>query len=455
MFERLGSLTSSFPYTVLGALEYERGHVVQARVALERAKRLGEKAGDVHSLVLSLCGLAEVLAQDDPELARRHAEEATARATSLERAIALCVSSWVALCAGEDGRAGELAADAEAEARRTADRPSLARALELRGAACRPADESSLTAAAGLWREVGDPIAERRAELMLASCRGQGERADALREDLSRRGVPAENGFVGLVVGMQRRPAEVAITTLGRFAVLRSGQSIPLAAWQSRKARDLLKLLASRRGRQITRDAAAEALWPNEDPGPLSNRLSVSLSTLRKVLDPERSRPPEHFILADQGSLALRLEHVSLDVNRFLDAAELAVALASRGDWTAAEARLRHAESLYTGDFLEEDLYEDWSVDCREEARAAAQEVSRLLARAVVARGDDEGASRHLRRLLERDPYDADAWAALLGTQLRLRRYGEARRQHTIYTRRMTELEIPPLPLASTADARP
>jgi DNA-binding SARP family transcriptional activator len=217
----------------------------------------------------------------------------------------------------------------------------------------------------------------------------------------------------------------------------------------------LLKLLASRRGRQITRDAAAEALWPNEDPGPLSNRLSVALSTLRKVLDPERSHPPEHFILADHQSLALRLDHVSLDVNHFLDAADAAVTLASRRDWTAAEAQLRHAESLYTGAFLEEDLYEDWSVDCREEARAAAQEVSRLLARAVVQRGDDEGASRHLRRVLERDPYDADAWTALLGAQLRLRRYGEARRQHTIYARRMRELEIPPLPLASTVDARP
>lgn len=455
MFERLGSLTAASAYTVLGALEYERGHVVQARIALERAQRLGEKADDVHSIVLSLCGLADVLAQDDPELARRHAAEATARATSLERAIALCASSWVALCGGDDVRAGELAADAELEARRTADRPSLARALELRGAARRPADESFLTAAAELWREVGDPIAERRTELILASCRGQTERTRALREDLSRRGVAAEYGFSGLAVGMQQRPAEVTITTLGRFAVLRNSQSIPLGAWQSRKARDLLKLLASRRGRRITRDAVAEALWSNQDPGPLSNRLSVALSTLRKVLDPDRSRPPEHFILADSQSLALRLEFVSLDVDRFLDAAERAVTLASRGDWTAADVQLRHAESLYTGDFLEEDLYEDWSVDCREEARAAAQEVSRLLARAAAQRGDDEEATRHLRRVLERDPYDADAWAALLGTQLRLRRYGEARRQHTIYTRRMTELEIPPLPLASTADARP
>ena len=71
-------------------------------------------------------------------------------------------------------------------------------------------------------------------------------------------------------------------------------------AWQSRKARDLLKILAARRGRPLTRDAAAEALWPNEHPGPLPNRLSVALSTLRKVLDPERVAPADHFIAARQ-----------------------------------------------------------------------------------------------------------------------------------------------------------
>jgi DNA-binding SARP family transcriptional activator len=237
--------------------------------------------------------------------------------------------------------------------------------------------------------------------------------------------------------------------------VLRAGQPIPLAAWQSRKARDLLKLLAARRGRPVMREAAAEALWPNEDPGPLSNRLSVALSTLRKVLDPEREHAPDHFIAADQQALALRADQVMLDVASFLKAAEAGVELASQASWEAAEVKLREAEALYTGDFLEEDVYEDWAVDCREEARSAAQEVSRLLARAAVRRDDHEEVTRHLRRLLERDPYDADAWIALMAAQLRLRRYGEARRQHAVYTRRMAELAIAPVPLAQTVDARP
>ncbi len=455
MFTELGSLLVCAPYTQLGALDAERGDFARARASLERARRLAEQAGDVHALVFALAGLAELLVDEDPESARTYAIEAVTQASSLERANALCTRSWVELKAGSRDEAARLSLEAQSEARRIDDSPSLARALELGGAARSPADEAQLEAAIQVWREIGDPVATLRAELTLAACRGDEGRIETLHGELARRGVGAELGVAGLLLDEQQAGSSVAVTTLGRFAVSRAGQAIPSVSWQSRKARDLLKMLAARRGRPLTRDAAAEALWPNERAEPLSNRLSVALSTVRKVLDPDRSLPPDHFIAADSQSLALRADHVTLDVTDFLKAAAAGVALASEGDWGAAERELRRAEGLYTGDFLEEDLYEDWAADCREEARSAAQEVSRLLARAAARRDDEEDAARCLRRLLERDPYDADAWTAFLGTQLRLRRYGEARRQHAVYARRMAELAVAPVALARTAEARP
>jgi ATP/maltotriose-dependent transcriptional regulator MalT/DNA-binding SARP family transcriptional activator len=455
MFTDLGSLLVCAPYTQLGALDAERGDLARARTSLERALRLAEEADDLHSLVFALAGLAGLMVDDDPETARRYATEAATRATSLERAYALCVWSWVELAAGNRTESAKLSNEAVGEARQTGDSPSLARATELSAVASRPPDQAGLEAAARLWREVGDPIATERAELVLAACRGDSRRVQDLREQLSRRRVQPELGVARLLLSGDGNTAAVGITTLGHFTVSRAGQAIPLVEWQSRKARDLLKILAARRGRPITRDAVAEALWPEGDPRQLANRLSVALSTLRKVLDPGRLHPVDHFIEADSRSMALRIEHVSLDVVAFLEAARAGIALVSRGDWDAAASKLRQAESLYTGDFLEEDLYEDWAVDCREEARSAAQEISRLLARAAVAHKDEEDAIRYLRRLLERDPYDGDAWTALLGAHIRLRRYGEARRQHTLYARRMAELAVPPVPLARTGDALP
>jgi ATP/maltotriose-dependent transcriptional regulator MalT/DNA-binding SARP family transcriptional activator len=451
-YEALGSLMACAPHTLLGVVYRERGDLTRARNSFERGLQLAERGDDAHTLAFALCGLAQTLAEDDPASAREYVQQAIDRASSLERARAYCTAAWVQLHAGERVAAAAFAKQAENEARSTGDRPSLAEALALRGIATEPMSEELLAAALDIWTELGNVIAQLRIRLVIAMRVDDQPAAAELRAELAERGVAAAVGPAG-VPGLPAR--ELVIITLGRFGVVRQGERVEAGAWQSRKARDLLKLLAGRRGRPITREAAAEALWPNEPPGALSNRLSVALSTLRRVLDPERTHPQGHFIAADAQSIALRVEHVTVDVVAFLQRSSEAIERAAEGDWASAEAGLREAEMLYVGDFLEEDVYEDWTVDCRETARSAAVEVSRLLARAAARRGDDETVSRHLRRLLERDPYDEIAWIALVGAQSRLRRYGEARRQHAIYARRMAELEVAPVSLSETIDARP
>jgi DNA-binding SARP family transcriptional activator len=268
-------------------------------------------------------------------------------------------------------------------------------------------------------------------------------------------GVAPALGLPGLLALNRGSGREVAIVALGRFAVLQAGQPVPLAAWQSRKARDLLKVLVARRGHPITREAAAEAMWPQEDPEPLANRLSVALSIIRKVLDPGRRHPPDHYVVADARTIALRPDHVDVDLTEFIRFADQAIELMARPDHAAAEGALRRARQIYAGDFLEEDLYEDWAAEAREEARSRLLTILRLLARLAAGRGDDESAGQYLGQLLEREPYDEDAWLALIAGQLRLRRHGEARRRYAAYARRMGELDVVPVALADAASWRP
>jgi DNA-binding SARP family transcriptional activator len=238
----------------------------------------------------------------------------------------------------------------------------------------------------------------------------------------------------------------VAIRVLGGFGVFRGGVAVPLREWQSRKARDLLKLLVARLGRPAPRESLLEALWPEQDPRRTRPRLSVALSTVRAVLDPGRRLDPGHYVSATREAVALETGRLALDLDAFLAQAEAALALARRGGPQDAVAALLVAEAAYAGDFLEEDLYEEWAVGPREQARAVYLSVVRALVESAAGRGDHEAVARHALQLLGRDPYDEPAHLALVAARTAAKAHGEARRAYHAYTARMGELDLTPAP---------
>jgi DNA-binding SARP family transcriptional activator len=439
-FEASGSRLADAPQLLLGELYRQRGDAIQARLWTERAARVAERVADAHVLVQAWTALAWILASDEPEAASAYACQAVDQASSLERSAALAASAWVKLCAGNGAEAARLATRAEAEARRTDDRPRLATALELRAVAAEPADPKLLDAAERVWREVADPISAARCAVSAALCRGASSAAAA--DELVARGAVVELGVTAWLAERARDAQTPSVTTLGRFVVTAGGTPVPASAWQSRKARDLLKLLITRGGRPVTRDAVAEALWPDEDPTALANRFAVALHTVRRVLDPAKSHPADHFVEADTRALSLRTDRVRVDLEDFMLAAGAGDQHARSGDLSSAHVALDRAAQLYRGDFLEDDLFAEWSCECRERARSAIVSVERLRARMAGQHGDFESVSAHLRRLLERDPYDEDAWMALVAAEHRLRRHGEARAAFARYQRRMADLDL-------------
>jgi DNA-binding SARP family transcriptional activator len=453
--ESLGTLMAAIPQMLYGELYLQRGDMLRARTSYERARALAEEGNIAHTLSRALGGLARVLADDDIAAARKAAADAVAIASSLERAAALCAAAEVELRARDTAAGDILARQAETEARATGDRAALAESLELQGAADGGTARERLSAAVALWEDIGNPVRAERTRLALALVGDDLRAAEAARRELAAMGVAADLGAAGLLASSRFSGREVAIVALGRFAVVHDGEPVPLTVWQSRKARDLLKVLVARKGRPITREAAAEALWPGEDAEPLGNRLSVALSTIRKVLDPGRRHPPDHYVVADARTIALRTDRVDVDLIGFLRAADAAIDRMGKGEHETAAAELRRARQIYAGDFVEEDLYEDWSIETRDEARSRFVTVLRMLARLAADGADDESAGDYLSQLLEREPYDEDAWLALIAGQIRLRRHGQARRHYAAYARRMSELGVVPVALADAAGWRP
>jgi ATP/maltotriose-dependent transcriptional regulator MalT/DNA-binding SARP family transcriptional activator len=451
LYQRLGSRMVSYPLEKLGDVYRTRGESALARAAFAEAVVQSDAAGDVQGLVPALCGLARVVVSDEPEEADRLVARALSFGPGMDTARALLAAGWVALARGRRELALEHAASAAGEAGVRRDRNALAESLELRALATSDRSHAAdwLDEAAAIWRDLGNPAGQARAELETALLTGDACAASAAETRLRAIGARGYRSAVSLLARREDAPP-VVVQSLGRFRVFRKGEPVPLAAWQSRKARELVKMLVGRRGRPTPRDALMEALWPDQSPDRLGNRLSVLLSTVRSVLDPEKRYDPEHFVAADRNAVWLDADHLSLDVAEFLAAAGDALALRRTGDGRAHE-RLVAAEALYTGDFLEEDAYEDWAIGLREESRAVYTHVVRALADDAMRTGDTDAATRYHLRILERDPYDEPAHLGLVTTLVAAGRHGEARRCFRVYCARMDEIDVESAPFPRVA----
>lgn len=440
---RVASSWLAYPLADIGDIHRIRGRDELARAAYEEAIRIADASGDRYGLVPALAGLARTLAEQDPPAASAPAERAVELAAGPMKVKALIAAAHCALGLGDSARAARLAQDAAAQARAHRDRMRLAEALELLAASTESAKQSrrALAEALEIWRERGARLDAHRVEAMMGS-RVEATAAERSTAAIAREKLTAAQVAVPSYATARGRGPEVQIATLGRFVVTVAGQPVPGAAWQSRKARDLLRILVARRGRSVPRDELGRLLWGDDDPAKVSHRLSVALSTVRTVLDPHRAADADHFLVAEAGSVFVDVTRVTVDVEGFLADAEHGLRLRERGEAAAARRVLEPAERAYTGDFLEDDPYGEVAVPTRELARATYLQVARVLVELSRQDGDLDASVRHLHRILGMDPYDEQSHRDLIGILEISGSYGEARRAQERYTEAMRELGL-------------
>ncbi|GAA5145188.1 hypothetical protein GCM10023340_14080 [Nocardioides marinquilinus] len=439
---------------VLGLGDANRvcGNATQAATAYRQAIAIAERAVNAQVLVPAIAGLARALVVDDVDEAQGLAKRALDQPAALGQVEPLLAAGWVCLATGDRTSAGEFSRLAVREAGRRQDSHGMAEALELQALVTTGARaDDLLDEAATLRRAACDPIGLATNQALRARAAGDHLSEQAARRRLRALGVRDDASRIAgplQALGRTER-ARVSIRALGAFAVLVDGEPVAASAWQSRKSRDALKILAGRRGRAITREALADHLWPDSDGS--GNRLSVVLSTLRGVLDPGKEHPSDHYLVADRESVRLDTDHVEVDVVAFTHTAAGALRAVRSGDGTdlGAVEELERAAAMYTGHYLEDDPYSDWTVSLRDELLSTSLEVKRELAAALVARDERQRAIPWLVGLIADDPYDEPSHHELVLALHHARRHGEVRRAHRGYVARMAELGMPATPLDS------
>lgn len=443
LFVSSNSRMMAHTVTQLGELHRARGEPALARMEYEEALRLGEEAGDAQSTVRALSGLALLQVAEDPAEAASLLIRARAVGSTLHEVRLLLTMTLIDQATEHRESALSNVHAAAAAARKHRDRAGLAEALEIEAALEATPNPGRAAAlfrqAVDTWQAVGDPIGQARAEVRLAAIDSTDQALPLLThaEDRLRRA-----GAKTLVAEAEALHAQIrdrswrtSVRCLGAFDATHNGIPVTSRSWGSRKPRDLVKILVTARGRPLSRETIADTLWPGENFTTCAGRLSVALSTIRRVLGPDA--------LITQGpGVRLDTQAVDIDVERFLTLADTGQNKLAQGRPDAA-TDLAAAEACHRGELLPDDLYAPWTDLLREQVREAHTAVLRGLAGLSMIEGDYDGAVRRYLQLLELDPYDEHAHISLVQALIGLRRHGEARRRYSRYCVAMAELELP------------
>ncbi|MFQ5437273.1 MAG: BTAD domain-containing putative transcriptional regulator [Paracoccaceae bacterium] len=163
------------------------------------------------------------------------------------------------------------------------------------------------------------------------------------------------------------RDSRIRVFTLGRFAVTGSVGDLEASGWKRKQSVLVLKCLLSHLDRPVHRECLIEWLWPDAEPAIGWSRLKVALSALRSEL---RKGFVDPGIIETVGqSYLLRSTAVWMDAHEFGGRVSEAWHYLKQGESEQALARFEDAETLYHGDFFEDERFAEWCSEERERLR--------------------------------------------------------------------------------------
>jgi DNA-binding SARP family transcriptional activator len=159
--------------------------------------------------------------------------------------------------------------------------------------------------------------------------------------------------------------ATLTVRMFGSFRVVLNDCEIE--NWPSGRGRAIFKYLLTHRDRPLARDVLMEVFWPEVSPESARNSLNVALHGLRQAL---RAADDVQVVVFQNGMYRLNPElQIQLDVEEFKRCLQLGRRSEEAGDLATAAAKYEQAAQLYQGDFMADDLADDWPVLPRERLR--------------------------------------------------------------------------------------
>ena len=235
--------------------------------------------------------------------------------------------------------------------------------------------------------------------------------------------------------------ADLTINMLGPVEIYREF-SRPLAAdaWTTRRARDILCFIASRRHRRAPKDTIIDTFWGETDFAVVEKNFHPTVSHIRKALNSNQPLK-QNFILYRDGDYQLNPElSYRIDIEEFDRLVTFGENARRARQFEESIKAYEQAVALYRGDFAQ-GSYEPWVDEQRSYYRE--QYLHLLESLALVAEKQEEW-SRSLQlgqQILHEDPFREDIHCVVMRAQVKLGNRGAARDQFEAL-RRLLDREL-------------
>jgi predicted ATPase/DNA-binding SARP family transcriptional activator len=212
---------------------------------------------------------------------------------------------------------------------------------------------------------------------------------------------------------MEDRSLETAtlrIQMLGEFQAWRQRE---ILAWPTQKCKALFQILLIEPGRLVPTDHLLENLWSILPPRKAQNNLWVTVSQLRRVLQPDSPPRSRSDYIHKQGE-GYRFNSESnywLDVDVFT---KHLIDVQSVANLTERIAVWEEARILYQGDYLEDEPYAEWAQFPRTQWRRRYEQLLSNLAEAYRRDGNFQKAITHCHEILTLDNANENTYRLLM-----------------------------------------
>ncbi len=230
-----------------------------------------------------------------------------------------------------------------------------------------------------------------------------------LREQLAAQGAPHKQNQARPAPVIRISPlADLTINMLGPIQIFRD-LSRPFAAdaWTTKRARDILCFIASRRHRRASKDMIIDTFWGEADFDVVARNFHPTVSHIRKALNSNQALK-QNFLLYRDGDYVLNADFsYSIDIEEFDRLTAEADAARRSGQHERCVAGYEAAVQLYRGEFMQ-GSYEDWVEDQRSYYRRRYLHLLEVLV-VTAQKAEEWPRSLHLaQQILHDDPFRED-----------------------------------------------